>query len=508
MRIQKQASVELKEVSKFFSGVRALEGVSLEVFPGECLGLVGENGAGKSTLMKILSGVWPANDFDGHIFLDGIEQKFDGPRAAQHAGIAIIHQELSLFEELTVAENMFISDLPSRLGVVAREQLVEKSQALLNKFGFSISPDEFVKNLSVGERQLVEIARSFTHPVKVLIFDEPTSALTDREIEVLFRLIQELKEHGVASIYISHKLPEIRELCDRIVVLRDGKSVAKFESRSWTDQQLIESMVGRKIESIFPPKRTFDPDRQILLRVENLHYRDLRTGMPLLKDVNFDVRKGEVFGISGLMGSRRTELVSALFGSLEAEKVSGSVRLGGQLVEINSPQDAIRNGLALVTEDRKESGLVLEMDVKGNLTLPILKRLSSFATIRSFEESELVKYYCKVLRIKTPNEHFKVRNLSGGNQQKVIIGRWLSTQPKILLLDEPTRGIDVVAKAEIYHLIRQLVDQGLTLILVSSELPEVVSLADRVLVMREGRVAGVLEGDAINQVNIMERAAA
>jgi D-xylose transport system ATP-binding protein len=501
-------SVELKGVSKSFSGIRALEKVSIEAYAGECLGLVGENGAGKSTLMKILSGVWPAGDYEGKIFLDGVEQKFEGPRAARQAGIAIIHQELSLFEELTVAENLFISDFPARLGVLNKRAMVEKSQALLKKFGFGISPHEQVKNLSVGERQLVEIARSFTHAVKVLIFDEPTSALTDREIESLFKFIHELKEHGVASIYISHKLPEIRELCERITVLRDGKSVAHFDHRNWTDQQLIESMVGRKIDSIFPPKRAYEPNREVILKVDDLQYVDSRTRLPLLKNVSFDVRRGEVFGISGLMGSRRTELVSALFGSLAADKISGKMTLNGQPVDIRSPQDAIRNGLALVTEDRKESGLVLEMDVKGNLTLPILKRLSSFATIRSFEESELVNYYCKVLRIKTPHHDFKVRNLSGGNQQKVIIGRWLSTQPKILLLDEPTRGIDVVAKAEIYHLIRELVDQGLTLILVSSELPEVVSLADRVLIMREGRVAGILEGEAINQVNIMEKAAA
>ncbi|MDB5037321.1 MAG: transporter related protein, partial [Bacteriovoracaceae bacterium] len=447
-------------------------------------------------------------EYTGKIFLDGSEEVFDGPRDARAAGIAIIHQELSLFEELTVAENIYISDFPRVAGVLNTKSLIEKTVRLLRKFDFKISPYEKVKNLSMGEKQLVEIARSFTKPVKVLIFDEPTSALTDREIETLFKLIRELKEHGVASIYISHKIPEIRELCERITVIRDGKSVAHFDHRNWTDQVLIEAMVGRKIDSIFPPKRAFDSNRPVILKVEDLQYRDPRTQMTLLKNVSFDVREGEVFGIAGLMGSRRTELVSALFGSLPAEKISGRIFLQGKEVDIRSPQDAIRNGLALVTEDRKASGLVLEMDIKGNLTLPILKKLSTFARIRSVEESELVKYYLKLLRIKTPDEFFKVRHLSGGNQQKVIIGRWLSTQPKILLLDEPTRGIDVLAKAEIYHLIRQLVDQGLTLIIVSSELPEVVSLSDRVLVMREGNVAGILEGSAITQVGIMEKAAA
>lgn len=500
--------VELKNILKTFSGVRALENVSLQAYAGECLGLVGENGAGKSTLMKVLSGVWPYGDYSGQIFLEGVEQKFTGPRQAREAGIAIIHQELSLFDELSVAENIFISDLPESSGVLRLKELKVKTEELLRRFNFQIPPDQLVKTLSVGERQLVEIARAFTKPVKVLIFDEPTSALSDREVEVLFKLIKELKTQGVACIYISHKLPEIRELCDRITVIRDGHSVGHFAPGEFSEDKIIEAMVGRKIDSVFPPKRRFDSSREVILKVEDLEYRDIRTRLPLLKKVSFDVRKGEVLGIAGLMGSRRTELVSALFGSLRAEKLGGRILLQGSEVDIRSPKDAIRHGLALVTEDRKASGLVLEMDVKGNLTLPVLKRLSSFATIRSFEESELVKYYCKVLRIKTPDEYFKVRHLSGGNQQKVIIGRWLSTQPKILLLDEPTRGIDVLAKAEIYYLIRQLVDQGLTLILVSSELPEVVSLADRVLVMREGRVAGLLEGDEINQFSIMEKAAA
>ncbi len=500
--------VELEGISKSFSGVKALESVSLKAFAGECLGLVGENGAGKSTLMKVLSGVWPYGDYSGRILLNGEEQKFPGPREARDAGIAIIHQELSLFEELTVAENIFISEFPQFAGVLKMKELYARTEELLKKFNFQISAENRVKNLSVGERQLVEIARAFTKPVKVIIFDEPTSALTDKEVDTLFNLIKDLKKRGVASIYISHKLPEIRELCEKITVLRDGKSISDFDSRGFSEERIIEAMVGRRIESIFPPKRPFETRRDIILKVEDLHYTDRRTGNPILKGVSFDVRQGEIFGIAGLMGSRRTELVSALFGSLNANKVSGKIQLHGKDVNIRNPQDAIKEGLALVTEDRKASGLVLEMDVKGNLTLPILKKLSTFARIRSIEESELVKYYCKVLRIKTPDEHFKVRHLSGGNQQKVIIGRWLSTQPKILLLDEPTRGIDVLAKAEIYHLIRQLVDQGLTLILVSSELPEVVSLADRCLVMREGKVVGLLEGSQISQVSIMEKAAA
>ncbi len=502
------AVVELNHISKSFSGVQALKSVSLKAYAGRCLGLVGENGAGKSTLMKVLSGVWPYGDYEGSILLSGEPQKFYGPRDARDAGIAIIHQELSLFDELSVYENVWISDLPARYGVLAKKDALTKAKELLDRFDFPIDPEEKVKNLRMGERQLVEIARAFTKPVKVLIFDEPTSALSDKEIASLFKLIHGIKAKGVACLYISHKFPEIHELCDEVVVLRDGASVAHFTGDTFNESDLIEAMVGRTIENIFPPKRDFVEDRETILKVEGLSYNDMKSQRPLLRDISFDVREGEIFGIAGLMGSRRTELISALFGSLQAAKIEGTISLFGKKVDILSPKDAIRHGLALVTEDRKGSGLVLEMGVKGNMTLPILQRLSRLSTIRHIDESQLVSYYLKVLRIKTPNEDTKVRHLSGGNQQKVIIGRWLSTQPKILLLDEPTRGIDVLAKAEIYHLIRDLVDQGLTLIIVSSELPEIVSLSDRVLVMKEGRVAGILKAGEISQKAIMQKAAA
>ncbi len=500
--------VELRNISKEFSGVRALSNVNLSIYAGECLGLVGENGAGKSTLMKVLSGVWPAGTFDGDMFVEGRSVLFYEPKDASSAGIAIIHQELSLFQELSIAENIFMGDMPATLGIVKAKDVVERSREILERLHFDIDPLTLVKDLSVGEQQLVEIARAFRRPIKVLILDEPTSALSDREIENLFSLIRDLKRQGVACVYISHKLPEIHELCDRITVLRDGESVAHLEKKNLSDGAIIEAMVGRKIEAIFPPKRPFDANREVLLEVRNLNYKDPKTGIPLLKEVSFDVRKGEIFGIAGLMGSRRTEILLSIFGALQADKTSGEMFLEGKPLHVQSPIDAIQAGIGLVTEDRKISGLVLEMDVQSNLTLPILRRLSRFLTIKGNEEKDLVDYYIRILRIKTPHANFKVRNLSGGNQQKVIIGRWLSTKPKILLLDEPTRGIDVMAKAEIYYLMRQLVDQGLTLVLVSSELPEVVSLSDRVLVMREGMVAGLLSGKEMSQKSIMERAAA
>lgn len=504
----KSLSVELENISKFFGDIPALQNVSLKAYAGECLGLMGENGAGKSTLMKILSGVWPHGSFSGQIKIEGRSKSFSGPQQAADAGLAIIHQELSLFDEMSVAENIFMMDLPSKGGLFQKKDLYRDAEALMKRLNFHVPVDALVKSLSVGQRQLVEIARAFTRPVKILIFDEPTSALSDREIEILFSVIRDLKKQNVACIYISHKLPEIRELCERVSVLRDGRNAGSFDDNRWSDADLIEGMVGRKIENIFPPKRPFKTDRTTLLEVRDLTYQVSPSQKPVLDHIDFDLKEGEILGIAGLMGSRRTELVSALFGALKVPKISGKILMSGNEIEIETPQDAIRNGFGLVTEDRKLTGLVLEMDVRENMTLPILRKISKYFSIQAVRESELVDYYSKILRIKAASQTLKVRHLSGGNQQKVILGRWLSIQPKILMLDEPTRGIDVYAKSEIYFLMRQLVDQGLTLIVVSSELPEIVSMSDRVLVMREGKLAGILDGDSVSQQKIMEKIAA
>ncbi|MBN8555343.1 MAG: sugar ABC transporter ATP-binding protein [Deltaproteobacteria bacterium] len=504
--ISETPTVELKSISKSFSGVKALENMQLKAFAGSCLGLMGENGAGKSTLMKVLSGIWVKGTYTGDLLVEGQKLEFENPIDASKAGIAIIHQELSLFKELSVAENIFMQRFPSWFGILQSKKLNEKANEILNRLGFKLSPEKKVKDLSIGEQQLVEIARAFVSKVKVLIFDEPTSALSDKEIENLFRLIRDLKAKGVACIYISHKLPEIREICDCVTVIRDGQWVADFET--FTDEQIIEAMVGRKIENVFPPKRPFNSARENLLEVRNLNVIDKNLNHKILDDISFDLKKGEILGISGLMGSGRSELLYSLFGGLAHCKTQVDVSLESKPISLKSPRAAIQSGLAFLTEDRKGSGLVLEMDVKSNMTLPILKKVSQALTIQFKKEKEVVDYYQRLLRIKTPSIHFKIRHLSGGNQQKVILGRWLSTAPKILLLDEPTRGIDVSAKAEIYHLIRDLVDQGLTLILVSSELPEIVSLSDRVLVLQEGKKVGLLSGNEISQENIMMRATA
>ncbi len=506
-RLSEPPLVELRKISKSFSGVLALDDVSLRVRAGECVGLVGENGAGKSTLMKVLSGVWPDKSFTGEILLNGKLQNFSGPKDALDAGIAIIHQELSLFDEMTVAENIWMQDLPRQFGVVDFTKINADTEALLAQFNLDILPQTLVKHLSVGEKQILEIARSFTRHVRVLIFDEPTSALSDQEIESLFTLIDGIKAKGVACLYISHKLDEIHRLCERVVVLRDGRSVKEFDSKPWSTDALIEAMVGREIANLFPPKRP-GQSRKAILEVRDLTYLDKALPRPLLDQISFDVREGEVFGIAGLLGSRRTELLMALFGSLSAQKVSGEILLEGKPLDHGDPRLAIQQGLGFVTEDRKGTGLLLDRSVRENMTLPILKQISRFWKINSKEEGGIVSHFSSLLRIKAASPEISIRHLSGGNQQKVILGRWLSSKPKILLLDEPTRGIDVRAKSEIYFLMRELVDQGLTLIVVSSELPEIVSLCDRVMVLRQGRNAGILEGSSVTQQKIMERAVA
>lgn len=500
-------SVELKEISKSFGSVAALRNVNLRAYPGECLGIVGENGAGKSTLMNILSGVWPAGTYSGEILIEGRPLSFSDPKAATSAGIAIIHQELALFPELSVAENIFISDLPTSRGFLKRKELYQNAQTLLERIGFSLDPKALVSRLSIGQKQLVEIAKALSKNAKILIFDEPTSALSDHEIERLTQLIQSLKSQGITCLYISHKFSEILQLCERIVVLRDGESVFEcHQSEGFQTDQWIEKMVGRKLSSVFPAKPPQKSEAAPILSVSHLSYRDPQTQKQILKDVSFELKQGEVLGVAGLMGSKRTDLLMALFGALDPRGLSGELRLKGQRVQWEEPSEAIRSGICLVTEDRKQSGLFLDRSVSENLSMPLIRRLSRNGLIHQTQEMDLFDYYKKILRIKTSSAHEMIRNLSGGNQQKVLIGRCLALKPSILLLDEPTRGVDVNAKAEIYHLIRDLIHQGLSIIMVSSELPEIVALSDRVLVMHRGEIKAILSDVEITQERILERA--
>ena len=499
--------LEMKGIVKEFPGVRALNDVTFAARQGEVLALMGENGAGKSTLMKILSGVYPHGTYEGDILVDGQVCRFANTRAAEAAGIAIIHQELNLIPGLSIAENVFMGREPKTfglLGLIDWDKMHRETQLLLDRLRLPFRPTDLVGDLSVGQQQMVEIAKALSIRAQILVLDEPTSALTESEVAKLFEIIRELKQSGVTMIYISHKMDEIFAIADRVTVLRDGTSVGSDEIAQVTSNSLVAMMVGRDITQMFP-KVVHEP-QGVVLQVE--HYSALKKdgAARLLDDVNFHVRAGEVVGFAGLMGAGRTELMMSLFGALGL-KTEGSVKLNGRPLSIRTPRDAIQAGIALVTEDRKESGLVLSLTVKENTSLASLQSLSSrLGVIHEGREEAVAQDYIRELRTKTPSSASIVNNLSGGNQQKVVLAKWLTTRPNVLILDEPTRGIDVGAKVEIYQLINQLTADGVAVIMISSELPEVLGMSDRIYVMREGRIAGELARGEANQENIMHLA--
>ena len=482
------ALLEMKNIVKEFPGVRALDGVTFDLSEGEFHALVGENGAGKSTLMKVLSGVYPFGTYSGDILVEGDVKRFANIRAAENAGIAIIFQELSLVKELTVGENIFLGREPSRFGIIDSTSLYQKSAKLLNDLNLPINAHTKIANLGIGQQQLVEIAKALSQDAKILVLDEPTAALTESEVETLFGILEKLKSRGVGMIYISHKLGEVFRMSDRITVLRDGKTVGTNATKDSSIERVIALMVGREVGDIFP--KTSHEFGETALEVKNLTVFD--TDVPdkkLVDDVSFSVRKGEVLGVSGLMGAGRSELLMAIFGAWNGEN-SGEVYVEDQKVEIDSPSEAIENGIGFVTEDRKRFGLLLEQNLLDNLTLAGLKRISgAFVTNRS-RETVAAQKSMKDLRVKANSPLTVAGTLSGGNQQKVVLGKWLLTNPKILFLDEPTRGIDVGAKQEIYAEINKLAKEGLAIVMVSSELPEVMGLSDRILVLHEGKLTG------------------
>ena len=495
--------LEMENISKDFEGVHALSDVAFSVRAGEVHAVVGENGAGKSTLMKIISGVYPHGEFSGVLKYKGAPCRLRDTRDAQDAGIAIIHQELNLVPEMTVAENIFLGHEPNRLGWVDRATMRVESQKLLDRLGLSFPPETPVSRLSVGQSQMTEIAKALGQRVELLILDEPTSALADREIERLFDLIRQLKEDGVTSIYISHKIEEVFAISDRITVMRDGQVVQTEEAKSTEPRRVVSAMVGRDIEDLFP----WEP-REIgktALKVEGLTVHATTGHRPILRDVSFELREGEVLGIAGLMGAGRSELASTLFG-VPPGSVTGKIEIRGKAKSINHPRDAIGEGIALLTEDRKESGLLFNLSIQKNVTLASLGRVCTGPWIRLSREKELAQDYSSRLTIKMANLRDLVGTLSGGNQQKVLVARWLATEPKILILDEPTRGIDVGAKVEIYRLMMQLAKERLAILMISSELPEVLGMSDRILVMREGEVAGILNREEADQERIMRLA--
>jgi len=471
-------------ITKSFPGVRALDGVNLTVRRGRLNALLGENGAGKSTLMNILAGVFPPDS--GTVTLEGRPVGFKNPREAQAAGISIIFQELNLVPELSIAENIFIGREPmTRFGLVDFARMNADAAALLKELELDADPRTLVSQLKVGAQQVVEIAKAISFNARVIIMDEPTSAITEYEIEMLFRQIKRLKQNGVGLIYITHKLDELPEIADDITVFRDGKLVGANEFREVTRDEMIRMMVGRELAELFPKSQA--KLGEVVLRAKNISLRHAeRADDFAVRDVSFEVRRGEVLGIFGLMGAGRTELLQTIFG-LHPKTSSSEVEIENRRVVIKSPQEAIAAGLALAPEDRKAEGVVLGLSVAHNTTLSCLPRIERFGLLQPQRERELVGGYVSRLRVKTPSIDQIIVNLSGGNQQKVVLAKWLATEPKVLLLDEPTRGIDINAKKEIYVLIDELAQSGLGVVMVSSELPEILGIADRIMVLCEGR---------------------
>lgn len=491
-----QHKLEMRNISKKFPGVQALSDVSIQVKPGEVYVLLGENGAGKSTLMKILAGVYHKDS--GEILLNGQPVEILDTKIAGIHGIYMIHQELNLVPHLSVAENIFLGREPRKgwPGRIDWKQLNKQAEAILRELNLNISPRAIVQNLSVAQCQMVEIARALSTQPEIIIMDEPTAAITEQETEELFRQIDKLKHQGVSILYISHRLPEVKRIGDRVLVMRDGRVVDTVEAASVAIDELIRMMVGRELGAMFP-KEQFSRGAEAL-RVRNLSRRGV------LSNISFEAYRGEVLGFAGLMGSGRTELMRAIFGADPG--VTGQIFKDETEIHIDSPKTAVNHGIAFLTEDRKNTGLILNMPVDVNVTLATLDRYSNVLMINHRKEEEKTRQYVKDLHIKTPSINATVQNLSGGNQQKVVLARWLCKNADIVILDEPTRGIDVGAKTEIHLLINELTRQGKAVILISSDLPEVLGMSDRIAVMCEGHLTGVLDRSEATQEKVMQLA--
>ena len=495
--------LEFRSVSKSFPGVQALLDFSLTIETGRVHGLVGENGAGKSTLGKILGGVW--TDYDGEVLLDGKRLAFHDPRDAQRSGIALIHQELQLIPELSIAENIFLGrELHTKVGSLNKAAMQLAARGYLDRLHLDISPKRAIKNLRVGEQQLVEIAKALSLDAKLLIFDEPTAALNETEIAHLFEVIERLKAEGHTIIYISHKLGEIFEITDEVTVLRDGEYVDSRPTSEWTEGSLVDSMVGRSLTDLYP--KSVIELGAVVVKVDGLSLESPVMGRRGLKDVSFEVRAGEIVGVSGLLGAGRTELLETLYGVYPPRSIKGEITIGGEPGRFPTPARAIAAGVSLVTEDRKNLSLVMTSSVAHNITLAALDQYMKVGVIRRRPEQEAVRSSISELRIKTPGPEVNVSTLSGGNQQKVVLAKCLLTKPRVLLLDEPTRGIDVGAKAEIYALIGQIALTGTAVVMASSELPELLAICDRILVLSDGELAEDLTQAEATEENIMEAA--
>lgn len=491
-----------ENITKIFSGVTALNKVCLELHPGKVNAIIGENGAGKSTLMKILSGVYP--EYDGQIIYKNKPVQFHNTREAQEAGIAIIHQELNLIPDLSIRENIFLGrEITNVVGILQDKQMYEQTVRLLKRLRLDLDPDTKISALKVGQQQVVEIAKALLLDAEVIIMDEPTSAISESEVEVLFEIIAQLKQENKTIVYISHKLDELFKIADRYIILRDGKTIESGDKETMTFDNIVHKMVGREIKMM--KKSAAPSDKERLLAVNHVSLKKPGYNQLLLKEISFELYKGEILGIFGLMGAGRTELIETLFG-LHARNSEVSIVVEGKEVTIKSPVDAIRAGLALVPEDRKSDGLVLELDVKSNICLTTLDDLQTLGLLSTKKESALAEKYIGDLKIKTSSQEQLTRTLSGGNQQKIVLAKWLATKPKVLMLDEPTRGIDINAKNEIYKLIVQLAGEGLGIIMVSSELPEILAVSDRILVMTEGIITAEFTASEADESKILKEA--
>lgn len=504
-RIFKRMMLEARGISKRFGGVQALADVSVHLHPSEVLAVVGENGAGKSTLMKILAGVLPPDH--GQILLESHPIRLDSPRAAAQHGIALIHQELSLCDNLSVAENIFLGYEPrTRLGFVNRSHMVQNATLALQKLGLlpaQVSPSLPVYMLSIGHQQMVEIARALASHARILIMDEPTSSLSQHETDRLMTLIRELKFQGVSIIYISHRLREVQQIADRVCVLRDGRNAGELQKEEISHDRMVQLMVGRSL-AIRERRSTPSPPPSVLPPSPALSVHSLRTLFAPEEPVSLELHAGEIVGLAGLVGAGRTELARALFGIDPA--AGGDIRLNGQLLKLHSPRDAIRAGIALVPEDRKQQGLILEMAIRENITLAGLGGWARAGFVRARVVRRIANKMKEQLQIRAASLELPAESLSGGNQQKVVLAKWLSLHPRVLILDEPTRGVDVGAKEEIYRLMRQLAEAGVAMLVISSEMQEVLSVPDRVLVMHQGRVMGELRGESLTEENVMHMA--
>jgi putative multiple sugar transport system ATP-binding protein len=497
-----EAILEMRGITKEFPGVKALDNVNLTVREGDIHAVCGENGAGKSTLMKVLSGVYPYGSYEGKILYQGRDRHFRDIADSERLGIIIIHQELALVPLLSICENIFLGNEEAKFGIIDWESAERKTKALLEKVGLHETPETLITNLGTGKQQLVEIAKALSKEVKLLILDEPTASLNENDSEALLALLLEFKSHGITSILISHKLNEIKKVADQITIIRDGATIETLDTPEISEDRIIKSMVGREMKDRYP-KREPHLGETIFEVKDWVVYHPLQPERKVIKDVNLNVKKGEIVGIAGLMGSGRTELAMSIFGRAYGQRISGEVLLHGKKIDVSTIGNAVESGLAYVTEDRKTFGLNLIDHIKHNITLANLEGVSQAAVINDIRELNVANEYRNKTNIRCSSVYQTTGNLSGGNQQKVVLSKWLFANPEVLILDEPTRGIDVGAKYEIYTIINQLADSGKAVIVISSEMQEILGICDRIYVMNEGRVVGEMLAKDASQDKIM-----